>query len=101
MKTTIDPNVVEQVFLDCLFRSEEIVDGKTPEGAVIAEGIMAKVGFHQGRLQSHATEIREWLSLLPTEFHKNGGGGWTFLNACNQAKRRTVDRPTPYVVVTV
>ena len=43
MKTTIDPNVVEQVFLDCLFRSEEIVDGKTPEGAVIAEGIMAKV----------------------------------------------------------
>jgi hypothetical protein len=81
----IDPDTVNAVFLDCLFRPEEIVDGKPPKDAVIVEGVMHKVGFNRERLGSHREQVREWLRLLPTEFRKTGGGGWTFLNACNQA----------------
>lgn len=83
--TKIDPEVVNKVFLDCLFRSEEL-DGENnvPANAVIVEGVLGKFGFHSERLQSHADEVRAWLSLLPHQFRKSSGGGWSFLNACNQ-----------------
>ena len=28
--------------------------------------------------------MTEWLKALPHQFRKNSGGGWSFLNACNQ-----------------
>lgn len=81
----ISPESVHMVFMDCLFRPEEIQDGQAPEDAVIAEGIMDKLGFNRARLESHREEIRAWLELLPHEFRKTGGGGWSFLNACYEA----------------
>lgn len=85
MKHKIDPEVVEAVFMDCLFRPEEVPDGKPPDDAVIAEGIMHRIGFNRARLESHREEVRDWLALLPNEFRKSDGGGWTFLNACHQS----------------
>lgn len=80
----IDPEAVNVVFLDCLFRPDEIENGKVPDDAVIVEGVIHTLGLHPGRLQVHADEIRLWLSLLPHQFRKNSGGGWSFLNACDQ-----------------
>ena len=72
---------VEFVFMDCLFQ-----EGQNTSDPVIAEGITSKFGFHKGRLESHRDAITNMLSQLPKEFHKDSGGGWTFLNACNNAK---------------
>lgn len=83
--THIDPEAVDAVFKDCLFRDEEVPDGKPPADAVIVEGVMNTIGFHRERLESHRAEMQGWLAMLPLEFRKNGGGGWSFLNACNQA----------------
>lgn len=85
MTNHIDSEAVNAVFLDCLFNDEEIPDGKPLADAVIAEGIMQTIGFNRARLESHRQEVHDWLALLPTEFRKSGGGGWSFLNACNEA----------------
>lgn len=72
---------VESIFMDCLFR-----EGEDTTDPAIAEGITSKFGFHKGRLESHRDNISDMLSQLPKEFQKDGGGGMTFLNACNNAK---------------
>ena len=84
----IDANEVESLFMDCLFTDEEVAAAKrdgyaTPVGAVVADGIQNKFGFHPIRLESHRDRVAEWLKALPSQFQQNGGGGWSFLNACN------------------
>lgn len=78
---------VDTIFRDCLFKDDELNDDGTPSAKpVIAEGIKFKVGFHPDRLKSYAEEINALLHELPNEFLTNdqgGGGGWSFLNACN------------------
>lgn len=83
MPELIDPELVNTTFLDCLFRPEEIINGETPAEAVIVEGILTKFGFHPQRLESHRAEVANWLLALPQEFMRSRGGGWSFLNACN------------------
>ena len=82
----IDPEEIQKVFKDCLFRKEEVEDdGKTvknPGDKIDVAGIVAKYGLHKGRVESHRKEIVEWLNQLPDEFHQYGGGGMSFLNAC-------------------
>ncbi len=74
---------VNQVFVDCLFTTEEMRQANgNPDPAIIVEGIGVKFGFHPGRLESHRADVASMLSELPPEFMKNGGGGWSFLNAC-------------------
>jgi hypothetical protein len=82
----INPDEVEAVFRDCLFREEELkgVNG-APEGAVIVQGITAKLGFHPERLEEKRDLVKTWLAALPREFRKNEGGGWSFLKACEQS----------------
>ena len=85
---TINPDEVEQAFLDCLYKQGELEGlppGEAPVGVVAVESIMGKYGFHPERLESRRQQVATWLSALPTEFHSSGGGGWSFLNACNQA----------------
>jgi hypothetical protein len=72
---------VWEIFGDCLFR-----EGEDTSNHIRAEGIMTNVGFHPERLESHRVAIEEMLSELPNEFKQSGGGGWTFLNACNDKK---------------
>jgi len=64
--------------MDCLFK-----EGEDTSNYVKAEGIMTNVGFHPERLASHKAEVDEMLAELPDEFKKSMGGGWSFLNACN------------------
>jgi len=79
----IDPEEVDRVFVDCLFREEEVKDGKPVVEPVKAEGIVSAYGFHPERLNGHAAKIIGWLHELPAGFHEKTSGGWTFLNACS------------------
>ncbi len=76
MKLTSDR--VEQVFRYCLLQ-----EGETDADGVHAEGVIHPVLLHQGRLAEHGEEIRFLLSELPDQFQIVKGGGWSFLNACN------------------
>lgn len=70
------------VFKDCLFKDEEVVDGKPVLEPVMVEGVRGVFGFHPKRLEVHKESITELLMQLPEQFQKDKGGGWTFLNAC-------------------
>lgn len=69
---SISPERVEELFLDCLSK----------EGSIV-EGITANFGMD---VTGHEDEIGGMLSHLPNEFMAQGGGGWTFLNACMDKK---------------
>lgn len=61
---------VEHVFQTCLGGGRDV------------EGLVHKVSFNPERLKEHRKEIGAMLAELPNEFHHEGGGGWSFLNAC-------------------
>jgi hypothetical protein len=71
---------VEEVFMSCLFKEEEVTEGKLPIYAILVEGIVHRLGFHPQRIELNKGKIKEFLNEMPKEFHKNGGGGWSFLN---------------------
>ena len=73
---------VQAIVLDSLYNPEEVPDGKAPDDAVIVDGVMGKMGFHPQRLESHRHEVEEILREMPANFHKDSGGGWSFLNLC-------------------
>ena len=78
MKDKLTAERVETTFMDCLFK-----EGEDTSNYVEAKGITTNVGFHPKRLASHKSEVDEMLGELPSEFQKDNGGGWSFLNACN------------------
>ena len=55
---------------------------ETEEGVLMVEGIVAKFGFSPDKISSHKEEIRALLNEMPVTFHTSTGGGWTFLNLC-------------------
>ena len=79
---------VFKIFEDCLFKDDEIISGKPIVEPIIVEGILNKFGFHPDRLKYHAEEIAGLLNELPSEFQETKGGGWSFLNACNDKDGR-------------
>lgn len=82
---TIDTQDLEKTFVSCLYQENELAylpKGDKPKDAVLVDGIRSNYGFHPQRLEQARTKVKGWLGLLPTEFHKDTGGGWSFLNAC-------------------
>ena len=73
---------VEEIFTDCLFKEDELIDGKPVVEPVVIEGIANNLGFHPQRLESHRDEVKSILLELPEMFFKSKGGGWSFLQAC-------------------
>lgn len=73
----LDSERVERIFLDCLFK-----EGEDTSNHVVAEGIVHTVGFNPERLERYRSEIEELLDELPPWFRADYGGGWSFLNAC-------------------
>lgn len=70
---------LDKVVLECLFH-----EGENTDDALKVEMIVNDYGFHPVRVQEHREEIVAMLDELPDEFKlSTGGGGWTFLNACN------------------
>jgi hypothetical protein len=78
MNDILTSDRVCEIFDDCLFKK-----GEPTENHVAIEGIMANFGLHPDRLEIHKKEIMNMLKELPDQFMASGGGGWTFLNACN------------------
>lgn len=77
MTTTLTSQRVEEIFIDCLFTDDE-----DHSDHVEAKGIINIAWFHPERLESHRDEIVSLLNELPEPFHEGGGGGWSFLQAC-------------------
>lgn len=73
----LDPERVEAIFLDCLFK-----DGEDTSNHIVAEGISRTVGLNPERVEGHKAEIEALLDELPDQFKATGGGGDSFLNAC-------------------
>lgn len=74
----LTPQRVEEVFFACMFE-----DGEDTSNNVVAEGVTSTVGFHPDRLESNSGAIVELLGELPDVFKASGGGGMSFLNACD------------------
>jgi hypothetical protein len=49
----------------------------------VVEGIVTTVAFSPAAIQAHRADIGALLAELPDSFQSSGGGGWSFLNACN------------------
>lgn len=81
----IDPQEVEQLLRYCLFTQDEIQDGEPKPGIdwVKVEGITHTFGLVKSRLDEVAPKVNEMLDNLPAGFHADSGGGWGFLEACN------------------
>lgn len=74
----MNAEAVEKVFLDCLFD-----DSATEDEIVEIEGIVNNFAFNSARLEANKNTIISLLEELPDEFRQSLGGGWSFLNACN------------------
>lgn len=72
----IDGMKLQEIFLDCLFKEEELehVDGKTLVKGDIkpvpAMGVVNNVAFHPDRLQSHHDEVKEMFNQLSPQFQE-------------------------------
>lgn len=75
---------VSKTFLSLLFKEAEIPQAKV--NAVPIEGVILRVGFNPERLKEKQTDIEQMLLQLPDQFMKSKGGGWSFLNACEDNK---------------
>lgn len=72
----------------CLYKEEELLRGprRAPDDAVVVQGIVRTFAFHPGRLTEKKGEITEVLTGMHDNFYKGSGGGWSFLQLCNDAK---------------
>ena len=73
---------VELVFGKCLLGSGD------PAKIVAAEGIVNTFGFNRDEISKYEGSIVEMLECLPDQFQQEKGGGWSFLNACNDKHGR-------------
>ena len=69
---------VAEIFKECLATQEEIDGGKV----VLTDVLVGVVGLVPDRLEPHRDEIKEMLYELPENFQMEKGGGWSFLQAC-------------------
>lgn len=76
--TKLTAQAVHALMTGCLFR-----DGEPTDAAIKVEGIMTGYRFHPDRILQHTMDIAALLAELPEGFQADKGGGWTFLNACD------------------
>jgi hypothetical protein len=77
---------VTAVFMDSMFRDEEVANGKPKEGEFLkGMGVATAIGFHPQRTEQHRQDVIDMLECLPDTF-KASSGGWTFLNMCVDKK---------------
>lgn len=78
----IDAERVVEITRDCLAE-----DADDPSNIVV-EGIVHNYALVLSKLNEHRIEVAGMLVRLPMQFRPaamGGGGGWSFLNACNDS----------------
>ena len=73
MKLTAD--LVETFFVGCIANGAKDVTE--------VDGILAKVAFSTQKLEEFREDISDMLDCLPAQFGEKTGGGWSFLQACD------------------
>ncbi len=76
----IDAKEINIIFRACLFKEEEIIDGKPPEGFLDIDGVRSHVGFHPDRVQQYKSRIEYFLSEIHPDFSSQEAGGTSFVN---------------------
>lgn len=74
----INSDRVTEIFKDCLFKNNEIIDNKPIVSPTLAEGINIRVGFNPNSLKRNEIEIEEMINELHSTFDE----GWSFVNMC-------------------
>ena len=81
----LNPAHVAEVFAACMDGVIVDADGGLGDDCLSVQGIVHTAVFNRRQLAKHAVEIGAMLAQLPNEFmghDAGGGGGWSFLNAC-------------------
>lgn len=78
--TTLSTEAVETIFRSCLADDDDPSEGTLTD---VIDGIVFQVRFVRKRIEEHAAEIGALLLELPDTFRRSGGGGMSFLNACD------------------
>lgn len=78
MSDLINACEVHETFIGCLFKPEELIDGKPIVEPVIVDGIMTRAGLHPMRVAKAKEQIAAWLGNLDPVFRL----GMSFLNMC-------------------
>lgn len=73
----LDPRQVEETFSACLLNDHPEAD------AVEVDCIVFPAKLSKSELADLAELILAMLLELPEQFRQSGGGGWSFLNACD------------------
>ena len=83
-KEILTPHAVDSVFEKCVAVGTE--PSNTP--IIVAAGIMGDAPFVTSKIDEHHGEIAALLEELPDTFKASGGGGMSFLNACEDRHGR-------------
>lgn len=78
----LNTEAVYDIMKETLFKDEELNYGAPIEDAIIVNGLVNNYGFHPDRVMAAKLKIDRLLRELPEQFRKDKGGGWSFLNAC-------------------
>lgn len=76
---------VEELLVHCLYKENELVDGKPIVPYVPTEGIKGQMGLHPDRLLSIKAEVEEMISNLPPEVDTIEG--LSFLGFCEDKEK--------------
>jgi len=77
----LTPDGVNTIMTKVLFTKDEATNG-VPKDRKDVEGLVNSFSFHPERLKEAKPEIDALLAELPDNFRKDKGGGWSFLNGC-------------------
>jgi len=73
----LTPAVVDRLMGHCLYG-----EGRPADGAILVQGIVRNFGFDRDRIAESLPEIERLIGELPPPFLMSEGGGWSFLNLC-------------------
>jgi len=74
---------VTDVVMECLYDDPSIdSEEKLPVDAIKVDAIVRRFAFDPIKVAANKVRIRGLLAELPTQFFKDSGGGWSFLNGC-------------------
>lgn len=69
-----------QLVIDAMLDS---MDDETGAETVQVDGIVHAYLINKAKVETHEEEVRAWLAQMDPNFHRQTGGGWSFLNLCN------------------